>query len=183
MRCLGRSGYASTSISEIIKEAGVSRGALIHHYASKIELVADAIADFYEQRLHRFENQLLGEQNIKLCFEDRLRVLKADFEEWFFTALEAEVALRTNTKLARLVDDATGDLRESRIQIYESLFPEFQDFGSPKVLVATVACFLRGLCIESMQEDNREWIETIFQQFLQIFESYLRKGFQQSSAS
>ena len=102
VHCLGRDGYAQTSISSIVEQAGVSRGALLHHYPTKNELIAHAIVYFYRQRLRRFEEQLLGADTDKLSLEDRLRVLKNDFETWYDTALEIEVAMRTNDEIAEL---------------------------------------------------------------------------------
>ena len=72
VRCLGRDGYADTSISSIIAEAGVSRGALLHHYPTKNELIASAIVWFYRQRLNRFKEKLLGADTDRLSLEDRM---------------------------------------------------------------------------------------------------------------
>lgn len=42
MRCLAKYGYADTSTTRITKEAGVSRGAMTHHFPSKEELMVEA---------------------------------------------------------------------------------------------------------------------------------------------
>jgi acetyl esterase/lipase len=38
VQCLDELGYAATSTTEVVARAGVSRGALAHHFASKTEL-------------------------------------------------------------------------------------------------------------------------------------------------
>ena len=43
VRCLVTHGYAGTTTQRIQDEAGVSRGALLHHFASKSELLVAAI--------------------------------------------------------------------------------------------------------------------------------------------
>lgn len=42
MQCLQESGYAGTTVSRVIDLAGVSRGAYLHHYPSKSDLLRDA---------------------------------------------------------------------------------------------------------------------------------------------
>ena len=43
--CVARDGYAQTTISKIVKEAGVSRGAHLHHFTSKEQLIEAATED------------------------------------------------------------------------------------------------------------------------------------------
>jgi len=143
--CLGRDGYAATSISSIIKQAGVSRGALLHHYPTKNELIAHAILRFYRQRLARFKEQLVGADTSRLSLEDRLRVLKEDFATWYHTALEIEVAMRTNDEIADIEQSLSAVDREEMSREYEQLFPEFAATANPRELVG-IACYLmRGL--------------------------------------
>lgn len=145
IHCLGRDGYAATSISAITKQAGVSRGALLHHYPTKNELIAHAILHFYRQRLARFKTQLLGADTSRLSLEDRLRVLKEDFAIWYHTALEIEVATRTNDEIAGIEQSLSAVDREDMSREYELLFPEFADTANPRELVG-IACYLmRGL--------------------------------------
>lgn len=173
LRCLGRKGYASTSISEIIKEAGVSRGALLHHYPSKVDLVAVSIDYFMCERLKRLENLLIGADKSDITLEDRLRVLKEDFEHWFVIGLEIIVALRTNPDLECTYEKLAEVRKEAMTLQYEKLFPEFEDAESPRILIAVIGCFLRGLCLEGLSRDSDpERIETIFQQFVAIFTAY-----------
>ncbi len=49
--CLARDGYAGTTISTIIAEADVSRGAPIHHFPTKASLI-EASAKYLIQRLY-----------------------------------------------------------------------------------------------------------------------------------
>src|SRR5439155_1026260 len=43
VECLAERGYAGTTTTRIARRARVSRGALLHYYASKIELLTSAI--------------------------------------------------------------------------------------------------------------------------------------------
>jgi AcrR family transcriptional regulator len=46
--CLTELGYAHTTTQEVLARAGVSKGALTHHYASKADLVLAAMEALYE---------------------------------------------------------------------------------------------------------------------------------------
>lgn len=169
LRCLGRDGYATTSITSIIKEAKVSRGALLHHYPTKNELMAHAVVYFYRQRLERFKRELLGADTGNLSLEDRLKVLRADFATWYHTSLEIEVATRTNEQIAALQVSLSADDREQMIREYEQLFPEFAATPVARELVG-IACFMmRGLA----SGGSNAYTDRQFRVCVEILRSYL----------
>lgn len=171
LRCLGRRGYASTSISEIIKEGGVSRGALLHHYPTKVDLVAAAIDHFYQERLNRFQERLLGADSANLSLRQRLEVLRIDFRTWFPIGFEIIVAVRTNKDLQKAYHDLAKDRFEPMSQIYEKLFPEFATAKSPRLMISIVGTFLRGLCLEDITDDEGQ-ADAVFNQFVEVLEFY-----------
>lgn len=156
--CLGRNGYAATSISSITKQAGVSRGALLHHFPTKNELIAHAILHFYRQRLERFKEHLLGADTTRFSLEDRLRVLKKDFATWYHTALEIEVAMRTNAEIAAIEESLSAMDHEEMSREYEQLFPEFAATPIARELIG-IACYLmRGLAsIDDGEKADRQF--------------------------
>ncbi len=52
--CLARLGYASTTTTEIAKRARVSRGAQLHHYPRKEDLVIASVEHVFRLRLEDF---------------------------------------------------------------------------------------------------------------------------------
>ncbi len=60
IRCLVDYGYAGTTTQRIQEEAGVSRGALLHHFASKSELLVAAIHHIADRRLADFGDHVAG---------------------------------------------------------------------------------------------------------------------------
>ncbi|MEO0399204.1 MAG: TetR/AcrR family transcriptional regulator [Pseudomonadota bacterium] len=99
---LDKHGYAGTTISVIVKEAGVSRGAHVHHFESKAALI-EAAAD----RLIRKTFKRLGEAApVGDDHEDRLRsMVYALWDRVFLTRdgkviLELLIAARTDKELA-----------------------------------------------------------------------------------
>lgn len=103
LECLARDGYAATTVSSIVKRAGVSRGAHVHHYPSKEALILDA-ADFLMRRAYR----ALGDVLLGIADEnDRLQALmQAAWDEIFSTRMfsaffELLIASQHDAELAK----------------------------------------------------------------------------------
>jgi AcrR family transcriptional regulator len=56
--CIVERGYAGASTTEICKRAGVSRGAQLHHYPTKGQLVAAAVEWLFETRHAEFRETM-----------------------------------------------------------------------------------------------------------------------------
>jgi len=52
--CLCRSGYGALTTNDIARRAGVSRGALLHHFPTKADLVGSAVEHLLSRRLDQF---------------------------------------------------------------------------------------------------------------------------------
>ncbi|MDX1497331.1 MAG: TetR/AcrR family transcriptional regulator [Salinisphaeraceae bacterium] len=78
--CLVEDGYANTTLSGIVRRAGVSRGAQVHHYPNKQALMADAA-----EHLLRRSYKELGELLLSVANEeDRLEALAQSVWEHMF---------------------------------------------------------------------------------------------------
>src|SRR5258707_2996159 len=58
--CLFDRGYAGTTTTEIASHAGVSRGAQLHHFPRKDELVVSALEHVFELRLVEMSAAIAG---------------------------------------------------------------------------------------------------------------------------
>ena len=54
IRCVIRYGYASTTTPRVAAEAGLSRGAMLHHFENGPALIRATIAYLHEKRLRAF---------------------------------------------------------------------------------------------------------------------------------
>ncbi|MGH1561823.1 TetR/AcrR family transcriptional regulator [Mumia sp. DW29H23] len=61
LRCFGRKGYAGTSMADIIRESGLSAGAIYGYYANKNELVREAMRSVVVGRFTELETARAGE--------------------------------------------------------------------------------------------------------------------------
>jgi AcrR family transcriptional regulator len=80
----GRRGYAGVGTEEIVRAAGVTRGALYHQFADKRELFAAV--------LEAVDADLIAEATVAMAgIEDPLEALKAGFRGWFDSTARPEV--------------------------------------------------------------------------------------------
>lgn len=93
-------GYAATSAPEVCERAGMSRGALLHHFPTKADLVVEAVRQQTAQRgveLHQLgrSDAFTGDPVARVC--DFTWAAFAD--ETFHAALELWVAARCDSEL------------------------------------------------------------------------------------
>jgi AcrR family transcriptional regulator len=147
--CLVEHGYAGTTTRRISELAGVSAGALKHHFASKAELLGET----RQVLTARAGEQLLAQlpraaPTIAVRTE---RLLDATWELYkgplLQAALELLMAARTDPQLR-----ATGDAATSATNAWNEagaavMFPEFAGQPGLVELIETVQATLRGLAI------------------------------------
>src|SRR5438067_2249496 len=100
IECLVERGWAGTSTTEIVRRAGVSRGAQVHHYPSKEDLVFAAVEYLVERRTREFEATFANLPADRRTPAAAMRVLydqcfRSTYEPW----LELAVAARTDPAL------------------------------------------------------------------------------------
>lgn len=127
--CLERHGYARTTTQMIAQTAEISRGAMLHHYATKQELIAAVIDYTFYKRMEQFvarigelsEDARIREQaGIELYWQS---VLSREFAAY----LELSMAARTDEELREIfLPKARRFVRIEREKVLAA-FPEWQD--------------------------------------------------------
>lgn len=58
--CLHRLGYSLTTTTLVAEEAGVSRGAMIHHFPTKTDLMLAVVQDVFERDAEHYKQSVLN---------------------------------------------------------------------------------------------------------------------------
>jgi AcrR family transcriptional regulator len=103
--CLIEHGYAHTTMVEVCARAGVTRGALNHHFAS----VSDLLVGVLEQLYNRLRTPLRGEVADSLEAMIRMGWEKASRPE-FKAVIEIWLAARNDPSLGRELQPAIANL-------------------------------------------------------------------------
>lgn len=108
VQCLNEHGYAGTTTTLIQQRAGVSRGRLLHHFPSRMELLAAASRHLVGVRAVDFAEHLGGYLGDRLS--GRRRVERAVELTWstfhhpyFWAAMELWLAARSDTELREVL--------------------------------------------------------------------------------
>ncbi len=119
-------GFARTTTLEVQRRADVSRGALLHHFPSKAELLVAAVDHLAEMRareLKQFAQQLPEEKNAKARTDAVLGLLWQCFSGTMFqVSMELRTAARTDPELRPVLATAERALRDRIFAQARTLF-------------------------------------------------------------
>ncbi len=124
--CLFERGYAGTTTAEIAQRAGVSKGAQLHHFPAKEQLVIAALEHLFDLRLaasRKMEatGKLPADRNRRLAaIIDALAPVYRD--RVFYAWLELVVASRTDLSLREAVRRASERFSGQILEIWKELF-------------------------------------------------------------
>ena len=100
IECLSELGYAGTTTTEIADRAGVSRGAQLHHFPTKAELVITAVDHLFTRRHEEFVAAIAalpaGADRAEAAIDLLWKMVSGPT---FFAWLELAVAARTDPDL------------------------------------------------------------------------------------
>ena len=144
--CLADVGWARTTTTEVVRRAGVSRGAQVHHFPTKDDLVVAAIAHLFERRQQEFRDafaelpsgERTADRGVDLLWET---VQGATFRVW----LEVVVAARTDERLRAALEPVEHEFHESVERMFLEFFP-----GAPTVAIRFAFTVLDGLAVEQL---------------------------------
>ncbi|WP_136661203.1 TetR/AcrR family transcriptional regulator [Nitratireductor sp. XY-223] len=116
-------GYAGLSILPILKKAGVSRGALFHHFPTKDHLIAAAFGDLlveFAGQLHEIASRLRkGEITLEEFVSETGDTIASDL---FVGCMEIALGIRAELTLSSLVQEAVADWRQSLFEFWDNTF-------------------------------------------------------------
>jgi AcrR family transcriptional regulator len=123
--CLADSGYSGFSTNDVVRRAGVSRGALAHHFPTKAELVAAAADRLIELRAAEFRQRFSAVPARRRTVAKALDVLWTFFDDPTFHALlELIVAARTDAELRPVVAAGMRHAGAVMREVYAESFPD-----------------------------------------------------------
>src|SRR3954467_8004502 len=119
-------GFARTTTLEVQRRADVSRGALLHHFPSKAELLVAAVDHLAEMRareLKQLAAALPEERAVRARTDAVLGLLWQCFSGTFFqVSMELRTAARTDPELRGVLIIAERSLRDRIVAQSRSLF-------------------------------------------------------------
>ncbi|MEZ5559008.1 MAG: TetR/AcrR family transcriptional regulator [Pseudomonadales bacterium] len=125
--CFYELGYASTTTENIARKAGVSRGAMLHHFPTRFDLIRAAVQHLNQIRLAMFSEE---EQRVQEGAEHS-RIEEGIDAYWqqlntpaFVVFQELKVAARTDPELAKVLAPALKEFDEAWYEAVKQIFPD-----------------------------------------------------------
>jgi len=161
IRCIHRLGYGPTTITLVANEAGVSRGAVTHHFPAKTELMIAVLRAVYEQDSEHYERSVAGMSPLEW-----LRSLPATMWEVIsrpsaIAVMEIMLAARSDADLATRLREAQQKIDvEAHAWVIERLRAGgIDDRPDGEAVHRLFVAAVRGLALEAVFMQNRTEVE------------------------
>ncbi|MCV7384161.1 TetR/AcrR family transcriptional regulator [Mycolicibacter longobardus] len=155
IECLVTYGYAGTTTPRIAELAGVTRGAQIHHFKSKEDLVVAAVEHLAQQRTHAAIREIGQVRSIPDPVATALDFLwEAHQGPMFIATVELWVAARTDRVLAQHIERVEAVVNGTLVAAIAQLMPEHPAQKEIRNVVYTAMDVLRGILVSNFVDDD-----------------------------
>jgi AcrR family transcriptional regulator len=175
--CLLEFGYQGTTTSAVQERAGVSRGALMHHYTSKAELLVASVRHLAGQRGANLRQQARrlpeGDDRIGQAID----LLWETFTGPLFTAnLELWSAARTDEELRRAIVESERGLRADLHAVMVDLFgPRVAGEPSFADAIELTLQFMRGAALTAIVRSDLHKQKRVVEQWKPLFAALIEQ--------
>ena len=150
--CLAEMGYSRTSTVEVVRRARVSRGALLHYYRSKADLLLAALSHLFSVRIAEFQEVMAGIEPGPVRLDAAIGLLWEMFRSPSFAAwAELRVAARTEPALAGSLPGLEQSFYAACTRVFVETFPEARHAEvGPERILRLVFSILEGAALQSL---------------------------------
>lgn len=152
LQCLIKYGYSQTTTPRIADEAGLSRGAMMHHFSNRLTVIQAAIEHLHAKRLRAFKRAVSSLPENQPHLHDALEAYWRHVTHPLFVAFhELAVAARTDKELERILRPAQDQFYRAWYDLAVDLFPEWQsDRPSFDLALNLVQVTLEGMAVSRL---------------------------------
>lgn len=171
--CLCDVGYTGTSVNMVAKHAGISKGAMLHHFATKSDLmisVAKFCVDFNSKLRHKYVAETSKGSGIMSRLVRSSRKL---IEHPSYVALmEIMMATRNDLEIKTRFSEVLGlmDDKQEASEIYIANLAGIERSPQIRALVNLHVNFLKGLLIQKMSGTSKEDLDQQFE-LIELYEN------------
>lgn len=182
IECILEKGIRATSTVDVARLAGVSRGALVHHYPSKTLLMQAALEDLLSREVESVREMAVKVREGELNFDSLLKALHEHFKgDLYMVTLEYLTNARTDPDIMKVLVPLAANFNDSLEQIWEQLVASSSHTSHQnRVALNATLCMMRGMGAQSIWRDDPE----LYRDMLLFWkETLLELGFSASDAN
>lgn len=164
--CLVEHGYAATTTTAVSERAGVSRGAQLHHFPTRADLVAAAVQHLYGRLTREYQRgfERIAPQEERLGAA--IDLLWSMFTRPHYAAvLDLFVAARTDGELLARLRPVAERHQLNVVRLAREYFPEAARTPRFDAMLSLVLDAMQGMalarCVYGVTADERGRLDTI----------------------
>ncbi len=162
--CLIEYGYSGTTTTRVADRAGVTRGAQVHHFHTKAELVIAAVRHLAERRSVLDAEQIERLRRAPDKIDAGLDLLWSVHQGPVFAAtMELWTAARTDPELRAQLKQIEPAVTASIVERGSAIFPSFAEHTSFRHWVYTAMDTIRGLLVAEFIDADEQRLQLRWQ--------------------
>jgi AcrR family transcriptional regulator len=168
-------GYARLRTADVADAAGVSRGAMLHHFRTKGLLVVATLEHVFDEA----RTQSRERAAVSSPPGDLLAAVVSDAREFFFNehfkvALDIVLSTSTDRAVRKQILDVS---RKARRPVEAAWSAALAGRGVPPELASDIVAItlglVRGMAIRTLWDDDPDWFEHLFALWRRMAEVYI----------
>ena len=179
--CLVEAGYSQTTTSLIVEYAGVSRGAMMHHFPSRQAVIFAVVEYLRDKRLREYREIMegidrpesaLSEAGIRKSVESAWRFVNMPS---FVANQELLAAARTDPNLGRVLAQTERDVESMFLGTVQQVFPHLSSLKALQLANDLVQFSMRGMALSHMASRKQQRTERLINHIAQELISLYRQ--------
>ena len=179
IKCLLELGYANTTTALIANYAGVSRGAMMHHFPSRSAVMNAVVGYLHVRRINEYRSlmtdidspdQKLTRNAIRTSVESAWKYVNLPS---FVAYQELLSAARTDQELAKAIGEVEQDFEREFLKTVRSVFPHWKQVKSLQAAHDLVQFVMQGMGVayrsSHREQRARRMIETVTDHLERIY--------------
>jgi AcrR family transcriptional regulator len=158
--CLVRYGYAGTTTTRVTELAGVTRGAQVHHFPTRADLVAAAVRHLAAKRAELAFEKIDAVRRATDPLDAALELMwEVHQGPVLYATIEMWVAARTDPELREQMTEVEPTARASLIEFTEAAFGDYA--GNPRFrhVMYTAMDAVRGILLMGLSDEDTTHVQ------------------------
>jgi len=166
LELFAKKGFHSTSVADISKEAGISKGLLYNYFESKEALIKELIMHGFDEIMTVFDpnhDGILTGEEMKYLTIELLELIKADIQFW-----KLYFSIFTQPPIYNLVEKWIMKKAEPIFTIIGAYFKQ-EGYENPMVEARLFTAMLDGITMNFVFDPDNFPIEHVRDRFLSLY--------------
>lgn len=179
VHCLCEHGYAATTTAKVVALAGLTRGAALHHFDSKIDLIVETARHIIQVQNEFRRSRRSGSADPHTRLIETLDIVWSSWKQPHALALlEIDIAARGDPELEHRYRPIRTEIRQSQFGAYSRIAGEagFTDEPFNRALMVLTVSAMRGLTLERLMMKNDKEVDAAMQLLKQMRSALLDRG-------